>query len=403
MPTPAPTPDCSPRNIAMPRPISGRWLEIACRVEDSSCPGFLMAMLHASDLKRQAIFLLLAEIDRGDCGALTERLRAAAPGVCAPGLDGLAIIGRAAIVLRPRDLVGAVLGELLEGLMGVLARLGPDPVSPGRWRYHAICRLLSSNHPEDRLRVRTLHQMGGPIRGEQIMIIGALPPVLLHPSFVERVASVADAHRLRHFVQYLPSICSSASYAAIKESVERIGDLTLADWARRWMGRFDRLPHEALDLDDPELVVLASGRAMAEAGGSGRFANCLSTLSPRVALGRSLYVEFKPSDGSAGLLAELLRVGDYWHLHEMHAPNNRRVRVSVAARLRTVLARHGVLVLGHAPAEAETLHAVAQLVRHDTIMHEDIGGFGLYDLEEERCTEEERAPEIVAEPAKADP
>jgi hypothetical protein len=202
------------------------------------------------------------------------------------------------------------------------------------------------------------------------------------------------AQRLRHFIGYLPSICSNANYATIRESMERIGGHSITDWVKRWLERFDRLPHPVPITDDPELVVLGTGAAMVAAG-KHRYANCLATMCARVALGRSLFVAYQPADGTEGLIAELLRVGEQWHLHQMHARGNRRVRSGVAATLRAKLARHGILILGQAPHDAEVLHAVAQLAGHYTYADEDIGGFALYEAETE-FPEPETAEEVVA-------
>ncbi len=118
----------SHRNVR-PRPYNG-WALDAAVMLDCACPSLLTASFYFRGSKRQAFFLALAALSWEDTNQLAERLGRSAPDVWSPGLDRLAVIARALIVLPPRQIVQAVLGVdvLPPGLMGSLMQLGDDPI-----------------------------------------------------------------------------------------------------------------------------------------------------------------------------------------------------------------------------------------------------------------------------------
>jgi hypothetical protein len=395
MPDLSSTPDRPLRYIPKPRPYGGRcWVELAVTL-DCASPGTMAASLYWGDFKRQVFFLVLSEIDGRDPAPIAERLRAAAPGVCHPGLDPLAVIARACVVLRPRDLLKALIGEVPDGLAGVLSRLGPDPISPARFRYHALLRIFSSPEPDDRLRARVLRQIGGTLTSDQIGIVASLDPIFLHPSFVLRVPCRTTASGLTHVLAHIRRVCSSASDEAIGQSVERIGDMTISQWARRWMDRFDRLPHDHPFSGAPDFRVLDTGGAMTEAGREHRFANCLRDRTAMVALGRNLYVEYLRPDLASGLIIELRRTTAGWLLEQTHGRRNRRVRLSVALAARERLRALGIVLLDHAPGERIEMTAVGKVMDLWEFGVEDIGGgFAVNDA---AFSTPQTAEEVLAE------
>lgn len=361
----------APRHTPLPRAYGGRWLNLAVRL-DCSSPSVLAASMFWGHQKRQVFFLILSEIDERDPAPIADRLRAVAPGVCHPGLDPLAVIARACVVLRPRDLLKALLNEVPDGLLGTLARLGPDPISPARFRYRLLLRIFMSPALDDRLRARVLRQISGTLTGDQIGIVSSLDPILLHPNFVRRVNSRETASALTQVLAHIRVVCSTATDEAIRESVERIGDMTISAWSRRWMERFDRMPHDHPFDGAPEFHVLDSGAAMEEAGH--RYANCLRDRSVMVALGRNLYVEYLRPDLGTGLILELRRTTSGWLLEQMHGKKNRRVRLSVALAAREHLRALGVVLLDHAPGDRAAIAMVGKTLDVWEFGVEDIGG-----------------------------
>jgi hypothetical protein len=355
--------------------------------------------MYWGSLKRQVFFLLLSEIDGRDPALVAERLRAAAPGVCHPGLDPLAVIARASVVLRPRDLLKALLVEVPDGLLGTLARLGPDPISPARFRYHTLLRIFSSSEPADRARARVLRQIGGTLTNEHIGIVVSLDPILLHPGFVTRVSSRETASALTHVVAHIRRVCSTATDATIRESVERIGEMTISQWAGKWMSRFDVLPHTHPFHGVADFRVLGTGVAMEGAGREHRYANCLRERTTMVALGRNLYVEYLHPDLVTGLIIELRRTTVGWMLEQMHGKKNRRVRLSVALAARERLRALGVVLLDHAPGNRAELAAVGKVMDIWEFGVEDIGGgFAINDA---AFVEPKTAEEVLAELSEA--
>jgi hypothetical protein len=386
------------RYIPKPRPYGGRWLDLAVTL-DCACPGTLAASMFWGNLKRQTFFLLLSEIDGRDPAPIAERLRAAAPGVCHPGLDPLAVIARACVVLRPRDILQSLLGVVPDGFLGTLTRLGPDPISPTRMRYHTLLRIFSSPEPDDKLRARVLRQIGGTLTGDHIGIVTSLDPIFLYPAFVVRLCSRETASALTHVLGHIRRVCSTATDEAIRESVERIGDTTISEWARKWMNRFDRLPHDHPFHGAPDFKVLDNGAAMEGAGREHRYANCLRDRTAMVALGRNLYVEYLHPDLVTGLIIELRRTTAGWMLEQMHGRKNRRVRLSVALAARERLRALGVVLLDHAPGNRAELAAVGKVMDIWEFGVEDIGGgFAINDA---AFIEPKTAEEVLAELSEA--
>ena len=73
-------------------------------------------------------------------------------------LDPLAHTARALVVSKPRQIIQALFGAVPDGLLGALARLGPQPLSDPSL-YRELFALFA--HPMHRARANLLRQASG--------------------------------------------------------------------------------------------------------------------------------------------------------------------------------------------------------------------------------------------------
>jgi hypothetical protein len=341
-----------------PRPFGNIFLRVAVEL-DTICPGHLRATLYGSDLARQTRFLVYAEFAAGDAATLANRLGVAeaSPGIRNTGA-GETVIGRALAVLKPRGIVEAIFGSTPDGYIGLLRRLGADPL-PDPTLYRELHRLFASRDPADRARVRVLRQLPGTVSPVQIAIVLELDPVLLHPRFIRKIETLKEAHDLNAAVGYIRAHCSTATDEAIRQSVAvHLEEKIVEAFVRKWARRFDRLPFP-LELDDPSLVVLNTGAKLIEAGR--RFDNCLASKVPEVLVGRKLYIEVRIG-ASRGVIAELRRTSQCWVLEMLHQRGYGRVPQELAAIVRRKLDAQGVAIYDRPSNGTAGLDAAAKLL-----------------------------------------
>ncbi len=346
-----------PRKFAA-RPFSGKYLQVAVDI-DASYPGHLRTALHGSDLARQTRFVAYAEIVSGDAAALANRFDGAEASSAIGNTEAdQAVIGRALAALTPREIVQAIFKTAPDGFLGLLRRLGAEPL-PDPALYRELHRLFASRDPADRARVLVLRQSPGTISPTQIAIVLALDPVLLHPRFIHKIETLREARDLTDAFAYIRAHCSSATDEAIQQSVSSFPEHKIVEaFVRRWARRFDRLPFP-LKIDDPFLVVLNTGAALVDAGR--RYDNCLATKIPEVLVGRNLYVEVRFGAGR-GVIAELRRTSKFWVLQMLHYRGNGRVPQDLAAIVRSKLAAHGVAIYDRPSNSIAGLNAAAKLL-----------------------------------------
>jgi hypothetical protein len=162
------------------RPVTGWVLDplISC---DEAFPGVLRRALVGSPLRRQGIFIALAQLNVSHPEGLVIKLR---PLVSAGIFDltcPLAIIGKALMTARVRDILRSLYGPV-EGLIGTLGRLGFDPLTPEDYR--ALIEIHTD--PRYRLRTRLMRNMTT-ITGQGIRTLLALKPPYVLPVLVRRL------------------------------------------------------------------------------------------------------------------------------------------------------------------------------------------------------------------------
>jgi hypothetical protein len=364
-----------------PMPFSGWAFEKSIEL-DWVCPNFLATTYNSRPAKRQAVFLTLAALQWENIEALAERLGSAAPTVRDPGLEPLAEIARALIVLPAKAIVSAVLGSAIlpNGLMGTLARLGPDPLGPSHQAYRDLIDIFTNQTLEDRARAKVLMQLNGPVGGAVVQVVRALDPVLLHPNVLSAIHTVPDAIALNHALAFIRARCSKATDEYLRASIKTYGShRKMTGWVRLWVRQADLMPWPSpIPEDDTAFVPLSTASALIEAGE--RLSLCLETKIPEVALGRYYYLEYRPEDSEESAVIELRRVSSGWVLEGSHGPKNRPVPPSTAATIRQKLLSHGVLIYDRASGEG--LGEVARLFNIWDFDRRD-GDFDLLtDLEE---------------------
>lgn len=346
------------RQSIHPRPFRGYTLDAAARLE-AAHPHFLLRLLHGSSLTRQCFFMLAAEIDLRHPEAFLDRIAENAPDVLSDlaHLDAHSKIARAFILLKPRRLIQTVFGACPEGLPGLIARLGPDPVYPSKI-YRQLFDLFSESR--HRRRAKVLQQLAGPVQPDRITVVSQLDKVLVHPRVLERVRP-REVEALNTFSQMIQDLCG-ATPAAINESLDALPvgatGSDLSDWVQGWIARQVRLHVEPpIPSSDPNFRLVIGG-ALRKLGH--RFRNCAGQRQAHTLLAERLIYEWT-SPGQSAVL-ELLRVTSgtetRWVCEDLLAVRNRRVSPEVAAAVQAKLSKHGVLYqsLTRLPADEQALH-----------------------------------------------
>lgn len=321
-----------------PRAFRGSYLETACFL-DAACPGFLNRLLYASDLRRAAIFAAIAEIAIVGITEVGARFHRHVPDACYGDLDAHAQVARALLTLRARGIVQATYGDVPDGFLGLLARLGPDPL-PARGQYRRAYSLFAD--PQHRARAKLLRQTPGRITPDHIEITARLDAVLLHQRAFERVHAPEQIETLHAALALIRALVPQADDDALHRSLDGLhpsqGDL--GPWVERWLWRMTRLPIALpIPADDPDLRVL-DGPGMVALGR--RFRNCARDRLGHVATGLRCYLEWVGDGGPAVIELRCLSAG-YLVVEDLGGPQNRDLDFAVLELIRAKLARFGVL------------------------------------------------------------
>jgi len=330
----------SAAKVFKPRPLDGWALQIAVNL-DTVSPNFLSFLFCTSGLRRQAIFAALATLTREKPETLAACLCPLAPADCNSCRNPYEQIARALMVTsRAREIIRAAFGQVSDGLLGVLRRLGDAPLSEPAL-YWMLYETFAN--PEHRVRARALIQRSGPIHAKHIEIVHRLDPTLVHPHILDRIRCPSQVDSVNAALTLIRGVVSAATDQAIRQSVESLGDNTdLAAFFNRWLQKMDRPPaRPPIPEHDPDVVVLTSGEAMAALGR--RLRNCSATRIIYSAQGSEVLIEWKHPPG---LVAQChyLTNGD-WVLTEIHARGNGSVEPAAAAAFRRKLQTLGIPAL----------------------------------------------------------
>jgi hypothetical protein len=354
------------RSTFAPRPYADSALQTASRL-DAACPGYLNASFHWSALKRQATFAFLTEIDWEEPDRTAHRLRAVAPGKCGEPCDPLAQIARALVTCRAREIIRAVYGEVPDGLLGALARVGdqplPAPYYRSLYRFFAERNLCGKGH--------ALRHVGR-IDAQTLRVIEIVDEAeLLCPAIISLLAQQDNARDFARTVRWLKGqdhVDDDALDEAIRRASTRRG---LNNALRHWIERAEHLPDQPV-LDDPEFQALSTVSMLRAKGTEYRV--CLSTADPirEAVLGLTAFAEWRPAPEELGVIVELrplLQAGSRrWMVASINAANNAPVPQEIRARVEEKLSALGLFFPVHPTGVAAS---VIRLIRHLEGWHYD--------------------------------
>lgn len=291
--------------------LIGWATDVLVRLDDET-PGVIARTLTAAPGRKQAIFAALAvvEVKAGVFGSGDDLLL--------PSLGEVLRHGRSMDILRH------ALGEVPEGLPGLLTRVGDRPLPRAR-DYLALRDLAAS---EDRRGADALRNSGR-ITLRKMQVLAALDARWRHANTLDRIDSGAEALTFNAAVAFVQSVNSRATDEAVAEAIAAMRPTSsLPKLLDRFLRRADRLPPHPLPHGDNELVPLASMRALLEAGR--KYRNCLSHRLSDVAAGRMAVGEFREQ-----WLVEFrpLSLGAGWMLRDVHGHRNGPVPLAVVSEV----------------------------------------------------------------------
>ena len=318
---------------------------------DEAAPGLLRRIVQGSDLRRQAVFLALAEGVADRPQAFLERHPSGPEhvGSMAP-LTRLATIFAHA---RVRSIVAAALDETPMHLVPLLGRMGPQPLPQDC--YGRLCALAADEGAHERVQYLLDRRR---ITATEIDKAERLRPEVLLSKLASRVYGREDIARVNGVIQVALQACSATATESLAQSLRDVGAKTTTDeWLYRIIRRFDGLPVEPPWWGDDEAILLGTGAAMEDAGR--RYRNCLASKLPATLGGRTFFYEFP----RLSVLAEVQMLTDGTGFVEyVHGPRNQPVDEDVAQQVREKLSCLGMPSPFRADDQPE-LQAVAGLRR----------------------------------------
>ncbi len=257
------------------------WATARLIHHDGLAPGVLRRLLSSGPMRRQAVFLMLAnevvherhlqivggEADDNEAADRAEVLR-----------DG-----------RANEVVALAIDRAPEGLLGALERIGLKPFTDPRL-YARLCEVYLR---ADQRHVAEALRHVGHITPTMLRIIDVLPPELTCAVTLTRLESPSEAAEFVESVELAQAVNSRASDKVLRESLDRLPEhVRLETFVSRFIRRADIELHAPLAADN-EITPLLTVRDMIWTGRSWR--NCLAT-DPKIIgalLGRRAYARFR--------------------------------------------------------------------------------------------------------------
>lgn len=337
------------------QPVGGWPLELLGSIE-AAMPGFIWKVMATRPLWRQAVFAVLAK------GALDDpaQFLQSANGwdddlISWPGL--LRAFGETILTLRPREIVEIGLGSCPSGFIGALDKLPFHALTPEFYR--TLFDLFASDDPLMKRRRRVLEQL--PILDEgRLDAVLNLDLAVLSPTVVDRFPTARAAERLGEQIAIVRMLCSTATDAAVRASLEGEAPNRYPGWLERWLQKVDRpLPHQLPTdaLDFLERVTPATAKSVGEA-----FDNCLGRDPEGLTSLMSSGVFAMLAWRDAGLLIELTLLDDgTWMARRIHARSNATVTDEMRLKVRAALEPVGVVVPIAAASPPELTPVIREL------------------------------------------
>ena len=263
-------------------------------------PGVISRVLTVPPAIRHAIFLVLArrhhdrlagvQADEDNDTALADVLRRE----------------------RARVVIEHVFGAAEDGLLGALARLGAEPLSPGSYaRLHSLFRRDEHRHKGEALR----HV--GQITGKMLRVIDALDARWVHRETLTRIETTVEAIVFNRAVAFAQSACSRATDEAVADAIAHLQPTsTLVGLVQRFVRRADCFPPHPIQGDSE----VRPFNAVPDFLGAARaYRNCLAQKIEVALVGRAAFAEFR---GEAILELRPLSNGFGWMLAEVHVARN---------------------------------------------------------------------------------
>ena len=294
-------------------PIPRGWvLDLTDRI-DAVAAGFMRRMCRARLAWRQGCWaaLSIGAIDDPD---FLVRATGSADWLDASASDLILGFAELSITMSARQLIEAAFHSCPPGYLGVLRKLhGEAPAYPAFYAH--LHRVFSSNDPRDRLRARSLQQVGG-LNETKIEAALALQDVaLLTPVALTRFHSVqtalvaeAQAAAARRLNVHLTDDDISAAFAAGREGFQ--------PWFYRLLRQSK--PEHALPTDSEPDLDRVDGENAKQIGMA--MGNCLDVerVMPRALSGIWSLVHWRPEN----IVFALRRFDIGWAVTEVHLPRN---------------------------------------------------------------------------------
>ena len=294
--------------------VDGWPLEAALYLDDHGEPGFLAWLTRASFLRRHVVFAVLSCIT---VKRPSDFLQCLGGNFANRDWDSLPECPALALALRhapSADLITAAFGSAPPGFISSFARIGMKPLN-NPLSYRALHAIFAA--PQNHHRAEAMQHVRR-IDSDVIDALDLLDPELICCGLFDIVRDPAGAERFNIAVAFIQSVCSSATNARIRESLQHTKG-SFAKWLGRWVERADRFP-PLPELTGDRFKPLATAAAMIGAGR--RYRNCLATRVPEVLLGNLAFYEW--TGAAPGLIVEMrpLNRPGLWAVAELHGYAN---------------------------------------------------------------------------------
>lgn len=334
----------------------GGWALQDCLAIDAKEPGFMGGVLRASPARRQVIFSVLAAGALQDPAHFRDRILEAA-GLLGQAEPRCGELGELLLLASKRSLAHAAFGDLPQGLLATLVRVGARPLLKREsyaqlgWFFLGHCDAKRTRAVQYQTRVsdETLHRLE------------RLNPVFVHPKFqYGQWRFGPEVDDLNAVVDLLKRFSTNLSDAELASEIGRLHDLRdLPSVLSRWFGRADRLPPPPVPGDE-EVTPLRTGPELVDAGRE--FRNCLASKILDVARGHVYYYARRVSP--VGVAAVHRLCDGRWILGGIHATNNALVGPELAQTFQRAFAGWGIPYLARFDPQPEWGAARAVLRHH---------------------------------------